>query len=95
MHEKFSLSAEHCEALARGHMTAEVELAIEDPEYLRSLRLDAAEESDPSTIDYYDALFAEIARREKIRENERHPQPAPVGAPRVPQPAMAASDTGR
>lgn len=65
MQEGFSLNAEQRKAFAMAHMNAEVELAIEDPEYRAYLVQAAAKASIERKRDYYKALFATVERREQ------------------------------
>ena len=57
-------------------MDAEVELALEDPEYRQSLHEDAAA-ADADMAPYYDALFAKVSKREQERERSVAPTAAP------------------
>ena len=65
MQEGFSLNAEQRKAFAMAHMNAEVELAIEDPEYRAYLVQAVAKASTERKRDYYKALFATVERREQ------------------------------
>ena len=69
MQEGFSLNAEQRKAFAVAHMNAEVELAIEDPEYRDYLVQATARASTERKRDYYKALFAEVERREQALEH--------------------------
>ena len=72
--ENCSLSAAQRASLANAHMDAEVELALEDPEYRQSLHEDAAA-ADADMVSYYDALFAKVSKREQERDPLRPQRP--------------------
>ena len=64
--ENCSLRAAQRASLANAHMDAEVELALEDPEYRQSLHEDAAV-ARADMVPYYDTLFARVSKREQER----------------------------
>ena len=78
MPEELSLTSAQAAAFSEAHMAAEVELAIESPEFRQSLFEDAAA-ADEEIAPYYADLFERINKREMTRQ--RRPF-APVSAPR-------------
>ena len=89
--ENCSLSAAQRASLANAHMDAEVELALEDPEYRQSLHEDAAA-ADADMVPYYDPLFAKVSKREQERERR---SVAPTTAPHHAAHPMAAAGSTR
>ena len=89
--ENCSLSAAQRASLANAHMDAEVELALEHPEYRQSLHEDAAA-VDANMVPYYDALFAKVSKREQERERR---SVAPTAAPHHAAHPMAAASSTR
>ena len=78
MPEELPLTSAQAAAFAEAHMAAEVELAIENPEFRQSLVEDAAA-ADEEMAPYYADLFERINKREMARQ--RRPF-APVSPPR-------------
>ena len=66
MPEELSLTSAQAAAFAEAHMAAEVELAIESPEFRQSLVEDAAA-ADEEIAPYYADLFERINKREMAR----------------------------
>ena len=89
--ENRSLSAAQRASLANAHMDAEVELALEDPEYRQSLHEDAAA-ADADMVPYYDTLFAKVSKREQERERR---SVAPTAATHHATHPMAAAGNTR
>ena len=68
MPEELSLTSAQAAAFAEAHMAAEVELAIENPEFRQSLVEDAAA-ADEEMAPYYADLFERINKREMARQH--------------------------
>ena len=67
MPEELPLTSAQAAAFAEAHMAAEVELAIENPEFRQSLVEDAAA-ADEEMAPYYADLFERIKKREMARQ---------------------------
>ena len=67
MPEEIPLTSAQAAAFAEAHMAAEVELAVGDPAFRRSLVEDAAA-ADEEMAPYYADLFERINKREMARQ---------------------------